>query len=509
MKSIILGLDGATFNIINPLIKEGKLPNFKKIIDNGVYGNIINPGYLASPTAWTTLTTGVNPGEHGLYDFLSVTENHEFKLNLSTDKKTRSFWDILNLKSIIVNMPGTYPMIYDNENLTVVGCMLTPGLSSDFTYPKELKEEILDKIKDYKINLDWELYADNESGFMADLKKMTDARLRLFDYLMENNQWDIFLGVVIGTDRLQHLFWDKENIFEIYSMLDIYIGKLLKKIEKEEDIILFVISDHGFGEIDNLFYLNTWLKENGYLSIKRERIPYWLMRKLGINREFITKVLKKLGVDTESLRMRLSDRIKNLAPPTETNLFQDINWKKTKAFFFGFGNLYINKELRFKGGIVSIGNVANLKEDIKKKLEQHEAVKKIHDRNELFKGRDLDSGPDLLVELNERYAFAKSLGNKIVTERKDMKADHLPEGIFLAYGNNIKRRYKRDLNVLDFAPTLLYSMAGKKDWNMEGKVASDIFEREISEKSLKSIRDKTKSEEMRIKKTIGSIDLGF
>ncbi len=259
MRSIVLGLDGVTFNLLTPLLDKGKLPNFKKLIDKGVYGEMLNTVYLASPPAWTTITTGSNPGQHGIYDFLSIEKDHNFKLNFALDKKAKPFWEFLDKKSIIVNLPLTYPPKHNNDNLTVVSGMLTPGLDSEFTYPLSLKQEILDQVKDYKITLDWELYANRKEELIIDLKKMINSRLRLFDYLMENKKWDLFFGVIIATDRLQHIFWDEENILKVYSMLDDYIGKLIKKAE-EENLNLFVVSDHGFGEVDELFYLNTWLE---------------------------------------------------------------------------------------------------------------------------------------------------------------------------------------------------------------------------------------------------------
>lgn len=493
MKTIILGIDGATFGLIKPLVEKDKLPNFRRLMEKGSFGEMINPGYFASATAWTTLTTGRNPGEHGFYDFLSVGRNHEFKVNTAIDKKIKSFWDFTNKKIIVANMPCTYPPIHDNKNLKVISGMLTPGLDSKFTYPTDLKQEILNNIKDYKITLDWELYVNNEAGFMEDLKKMIDVRFKLFDYLIENKGWDVFMGVMIATDRLQHLFWDEKNILEIYTMLDEYIGHLIKRIDKIKDGVLFVISDHGFAEIDNLFYLNTWLKENGFLSIKKENLFYVLMRKIGINREFIAKILKSLGVDTESLRMKLPNKIKNLAPAPEINIFQNVNWEKTKAFFYGFGNLFINKKSRYDNGIVADDEIENLKREIKSKLEKHEAIDKIYDKNELFHGKSIDSAPELIVKLKDKYAFSKVLSDTILSKRKAMKADHHPSGVFFAYGKNVKEGYKRNLGILDFAPTLLYSVTGKKNFDLEGKPLLDIFKREINEK--KDIEESNKPDE--------------
>jgi predicted AlkP superfamily phosphohydrolase/phosphomutase len=476
MRSIVFGLDGVTFDIISPLMEKGHLPNFKKLIEQGVSGKMVNPGYLASPTAWTTMTTGVNPGEHGLFDFLNAGSDYSFDLNFATNKKAPSIFDIPGLKSVVANMPATYPPLHDNKNLIVVSGMLTPGVDSEFTYPLELKKEILGKVKDYRISLDWEMYTDNEQGFMSDLKKMINSRFEMFDYLMENKNWDLFLAVVVATDRLQHLFWDEKNLLEIYSLLDDYLGKLVKKVDESDDLALFVVSDHGFGEIDKLFYLNSWLKKEGYLSVTGESSLYRVLRKVGVNRESVAKLLKKFNVNTESLRMKLPEWVKRAVPAPEIGIFQNVNWKNTKAFFFGFGNLYLNKEMRFKDGIVSLNEVNSLKEEIKSKLKEHEAVKNVYDRSEVFKGGSVSFGPDLIVQPNNKYALAKGIGDDIVTPPKNMKADHLSDGIFLAYGNGIKKGVKRDFTIFDFAPTLMSFMSREIPFNVEGRAHSDIFD---------------------------------
>ncbi len=498
MRSIVLGLDGVTFNLLNPLLDKGKLPNFKKLIEKGVYGDMLNSVYLASPPAWTTITTGHNPGQHGIYDFLSIEKDHSFKLNFSNEKKIKPFWEFVDKKSIIVNLPLTYPPKHDNDNLTVVSGMLTPGLDSEFTYPLPLKQEILSEIKDYKITLDWELYANNKKELIIDLKKMIDSRLKLFDYLMENKKWDLFFGVIIATDRLQHIFWDEENILEIYSMLDDYIGKLMKKVE-EENLNLFVVSDHGFGEVDELFYLNTWLEQNGYLVAKEDAASQGFLRKIGVNREFVAKFLKGLGVDTESLRMKLPDKIKNMVPMGEKSVFRNIDWEKTRAFFYGFGNLYLNKKERFDDGIVE--NVEGLKKELIEKLSECRAIKKVHDSGDVFSGKVFSEAPDLVVELKDRFAFAKSLGSNVYSESKDMKADHLPKGVFFAYGKGIKENYKKDMGILDFAPTLSWVM-DRKEGEFEGQIAFDI----LKGSRFEMMRRK-RSEKDFIKNALGSMDL--
>ncbi len=225
------------------------------------------------------------------------------------------------------------------------------------------------------------------------------------------------------------------------------------------------------------------------------------MRKIGVNREFVAKFLKGLGVDTESLRMKLPDKIKNMVPMGEKSVFQNIDWEKTKAFFYGFGNLYLNKKSRFENGIVEDPEV--LKKELIEKLSECKAVKKVHLGEEVFSGKVFDEAPDLVVELKDRFAFSKSLGSNVYSESKDMKADHLPKGVFFAYGRNIKENYRKDIGILDFAPTLSWIL-DRKEGDFEGEIAFDILKGSRFE-----MMKRKRSEKEFIKKALGSINLGI
>ena len=74
-KSLIIGLDGATWNVIKPLAEEGKLPTFKKLMEEGVWGNLESTVPPVTGPAWVSFATGRNPGKTGVFDFL----NRKFK----------------------------------------------------------------------------------------------------------------------------------------------------------------------------------------------------------------------------------------------------------------------------------------------------------------------------------------------------------------------------------------------------------------------------------------------
>jgi len=267
-KVIIIGLDGATFDLIAPWANEGKLPNFKKLMKKGTWGELESTIPHVTPPAWTSMTTGKNPAKHGIFEFMGMERTNdewEFRLYTSRNKKTKEIWNYLgNKKSIVINLPLTYPP-YKINGLMVTG-MLTPDTDSNFTYPKELKKEILKLFPSYKIELNWSEYKGKKQKFLKDLYKMTDERIKLFWYFLKMD-WQFFFFVFIGTDRIQHIIWDDNELLKYYMYLDEFLGELMKKI-KNEDTYLFLVSDHGFSKVKKEVYINTFFVQEGYLSLK-------------------------------------------------------------------------------------------------------------------------------------------------------------------------------------------------------------------------------------------------
>jgi len=149
---LIIGLDGATWNIIKPLVDEGKPPTFKKLMSNGVWGKLESTIPPVTGPSWASFSTGMNPGKTGVFDFL-VREKESMDLKTINSKTVRgkTFWDNLSIqgrKVGIVNFPMLYPPYKVN------GFMIS-GVGSpedeDITFPRELKDEIDEVAGSYEI----------------------------------------------------------------------------------------------------------------------------------------------------------------------------------------------------------------------------------------------------------------------------------------------------------------------------------------------------------------------
>src|SRR3990167_9571242 len=142
-KLIGVGLDSATLDILLPLVKDGNLPTFKRLIEGGTYGILESTIPPITPCAWETAMTGVNPGKHNIFDFFSYTPDYGVEVLTSSDRSSLAVWDFLgfaNKKTIVFNYPMGYPP-KRIEGIFVAG-MKTPGINTNFTFPKSIKKEI-------------------------------------------------------------------------------------------------------------------------------------------------------------------------------------------------------------------------------------------------------------------------------------------------------------------------------------------------------------------------------
>ena len=115
---------------------------------------------------------------------------------------------------------------------------------------------------------------------------------------MLKKRWQIFFAVLIGIDRIQHLFWDEQELMRYYQKIDEFIGELMEDIDRGVDFL--IVSDHGFQRVNKLFLCNSWLKKEGILSTRKENFFKKLMKNAGLKKSNIKRILAKIGFDVTS-----------------------------------------------------------------------------------------------------------------------------------------------------------------------------------------------------------------
>src|SRR5437868_10870252 len=258
MKTVIIGLDGATFDLIRPLAAAGRLPVLARLMREGASAPLRSTILPNSFPGWASCTTGTSEGMHGVFaPFIKNPGSYTVRAMSGRDIMTRHVWDLLGAhagRAIVINVPTAYPP--EPLNGLMVTGMLTPGLQSDFTYPATLKEELLGAVPDYMIE---PARLPDKHARAAEFRRAIAVRERALEYLMRRGEWDFLMVVFSVLDRAQHDYWaDMDSthprhdpqtpaefrnfIHEIYERLDSAVGRVIERLPA--DVRVLVVSDH-------------------------------------------------------------------------------------------------------------------------------------------------------------------------------------------------------------------------------------------------------------------------
>jgi predicted AlkP superfamily phosphohydrolase/phosphomutase len=479
MKSFILGLDGATFYIINQLLEKGQLPNFAELMNSGSFGNLksTNPPHTAP--GWVSAITGVNPGKHGVYQFWDTqAANYVGKFMGANDLAVKTVWELLNenrVTTAMINVPMTHPP------RKLDGYMLTWPLSKTlrYSYPINLVSEVA-SVGGYYLPDICAMFEGNYD-YIDKAIKISNDRLTTVEYLLKEKPVDFMMVVFPEIDRISHYYWHymnkidtqseeneklKDAIFDIYKVTDSIIGKI--KGQLNEDCNFYIISDHGFGRGDVNFYLNTYFVKIGLMNVKEEG--------------------------------KASETEDSVYHPVEGNWFKydlngkryDVDWNHTKAYISAPGSYGVNINLkgRQEKGIVDIEQKYEVEEEIINKLLEVIApdtgkrlFKNVLRSSQVYKGRATKYAPDLIiVPFDYGTMVHHQLTYDTLFGEPEQRGMHREEGIFILNGPHIKKKQLFNAKLEDVLPTLLYSLNIDIPQYIEGDVL-DVFEEKFSSES--------------------------
>jgi len=451
---IIFGIDGATWDVINPLIEIGRLPNFKYIIQNGAYGPLETIIPTLSPIIWTSIATGKSPLKHGIKTFLWKPKNSYAEYPVGNfQRRAKTIWKIVNdeldWKVALINWQAAWPP----EEEYVEGAVISYGATINiddpvFYYPK--KTYILaQKIK----------------------KNIQDKEELLFnigDNILRDHWAQLFLFYIVGIDYTLHKYYSEidfknkyipdEIIYE-YEKADRMLGKFIAT-----GATIFVVSDHG-GE--------------SYKNISPEQFNKMVNR--------VKKVYEKI-IDINSYRVSLKDGIVILYSLEMNLILEDLNLcnssyaSECKVYYSTpylvssvVRDLFLNTS-KFRD--VNIESVAKVLSDIRTLKDKKPFFRPIILPNE-------KDGPDIRVFLNPDI----KLNEEVVVKRKvfnvsrylrewTFSGHHLfaPKGIMAIYGQNIKKDFVlKDAHIYDVVPTILALSGLPVAKDMDGKILKEIF----------------------------------
>jgi predicted AlkP superfamily phosphohydrolase/phosphomutase len=514
-KVLMLGLDGATFDVIIPWVQSGKLPHFARLFSQGISGRLHSTIPPMSPPAWNSFMTGTNPGKHGIYDFTGrKPHSYETQFINASWRRASTLWHHLSQagkRVAVLSVPFTYPP--EQVNGLMVSGMDAPGIAGlvdrSATYPPELCDEINSNIGDYPMGPN--LFAYTNPADMVDAAVRTiEKKAAAASYLYAKEDWDFFMFVLGETDAASHRFWrfhdansplrDDEPLapqvanamLTIYQKADEVIGQFLTLAA--QDTLVVVMSDHGNGgDSDKAVYLNRWLERQGLLKFRT------IIKSATIGVEFAKQLgLKVLPPKIKTLLFRMTN-IPNMME--SWTRFSAIDWKQTRAFSEEtpyFPSIWINLKGREPLGIVEQDEYDTVCEQLITQLKLwrnpytgQRMVKQVYRRDELYSGPHAAQAPDLTVEWEldngYSYLFRPSIGRRRPPvcrldrqERKHVKSgDHRDQGIFMAMGPHlIPPTEVKELEIIDLAPTVLYLLGLPIPSEMDGQVLTQLFTEE-------------------------------
>jgi len=430
----IVGLDGVPFSLLGHFFDAGLMPNLADIAKHGTFMRMTTSLPAVSSVAWTSFVTGKNPGEHGIFGFTELNRS-EITLRLPSfdDIRRPAIWHICDhINSIVVNLPFTYPA------RPLRGVLISGFVAPIFeraVYPQSLIDWL--RSKNYRTDVDTVRARQRPEILIRDLFDTMNAHEEVMFALMTQQPWDLFIGVITGTDRLHHFLFDAcsdpshhrhRDCIDYYRRIDHFFARLQEKLGAGTKLI--VLSDHGFTNLKTSAQLNYILKTLGYLRFTR--------------------------ADPQSINDVHADSLAFALDPTR---------------------IYLNSRERFRNGALSVHAAedvrARLREDLERFRMSDVGIRDCADaqadeplfadvffREEIYQGDCLDIAPDLVVVPTRGYDVKASVGANAPTSDDIFTGMHTHDDAFLIINDASYSDRLSEVRISDVAGLIIDALGG-------------------------------------------------
>jgi predicted AlkP superfamily phosphohydrolase/phosphomutase len=454
----VIGLDGATYDLVQPWVETGLMPTLARLQASGTWGPLRTIAPPITAPAWTSFKTGMNPGRHGVFEFLYRAEG-TYALSPVNARRcgARAIWDLLGQagrRVVVVNVPMTYPP--HSVNGAMITGLFTPRGGDlwevDFTYPSQLREELRERYGHYIVH-PTEVYARGQvERMLGELRFELERRTEVMLDLLEEHRPDFGMVVYNGTDKIGHALWHCPAVRDYFQAVDRTLARLLGAVEAiDRDTYIMLMSDHGMGPIYRFVYLNNWLLEEGYLRLRSDLASVFKQAafRLGLTPINVYDTLVKLGLARLRTRVDFSPRERLM-----TRFFLSLNnvdWGRTRAYSLGnVGQIYLNVQGREPAGIVERGAEYEATRDeiiarlraLRDPQSGESIMTEIYRREELYDGPYLDEAPDIVIlPRNLEYQAAGTsafMHNHVLGLPRGNAGGHRMEGMWLLKGPGVR-----------------------------------------------------------------------
>lgn len=412
-----IGIDGVPYSLVanHPEVFE----NLTAMAEDGAGGEIESIVPPESSACWPSLTTGVNPGKTGVYGFQDrETGTYDTYVPMGRDVQTTRIWDRVvdaDRSASVFNVPVTFPPQRNVDRM--VSGFLSPGVKKA-SHPSDVGD-YLDE-QGYRIDVNAKLgHDEDKTEFIEDAHHTLEKRYEAFDHYLTQDDWDLFFGVFMTTDRVNHFLFEdyqrdgeyEAEFFDFYRQVDEYIGKLREAAP--DDVTFVVASDHGFTTLDYEVHLNYWLEQEGWLSFEDEE----------------------------------HDSLADIADDT-------------RAYAFVPGRFYLNLEGREPRGSVAQDDYYEVRDELKAEIEALEGldgepvVDRVVEKEDAFAGDHDEIAPDLVAIPNHGFDLKAGFrGSDAIFEKGPRNGMHSFENATLV--TDAPDVSIGEANLFDLTPTML------------------------------------------------------
>lgn len=500
-KTLILGLDGATWDLLKPYAEKGYMPTLARLLKEGVHGELESTMPAMTAPSWTTFATGKHPGKHGIFDFMLPTDSlGNMKFATADDIRDKTIYELLKEQGytpVLINLPTSWPPKL-KDDITITS-LLTQG--DTFIYPASLTDEF-PELQKYRLTPDESLrLKDREHEYVEDLLLHMEEQLAAVRAIYEKKPWDFFFYLFSHSDWVSHLMYtklleeDNEDGRRVFEAIDRHLSWFVEHLP--EDANLVMMSDHGFKAYKDIFYFNRWLEKEGYLKTKAAGDEFrGAATARAKETDKIRATKKRINIGTgvfetlskfpplERFAKWTYHNVVKKYLPVHIKVNVGIDFSQTTVCFpkgSYITNAYINKDWVYKDGIVSREEYPKLLAEVVEKMRNirdedgNPVMNKVMTREEVYGNDDVpDQAPDIFFELNKYWLVGQFQSTNLFA--KEIHNKHGIMGIFLGYGPDFAAGSEvSGLKMQDMTPLLLHLLGEGVPEDCDGVVNRDVF----------------------------------
>jgi predicted AlkP superfamily phosphohydrolase/phosphomutase len=487
---IVVGLDGTRLDTLQYLAQQGHMPNVARVLSEGTFGQLRSVLPPFSAPAWVSMATGANPGKHSIYDFYQRDPRLGRRVPVNaTHLSARTVWDLLGEAGhavAVINVPITYPP-YPVNGVLISDFLVTPEGQADYAYPHEVRDEIERLWPDFHPA---PFRAPSRTlSFVQQVIEWTEKAEQVCRWIAENHPATFLMNVFQATDIIQHYFFDylqparlqdemeplTAALLDLYQRLDDIIGSRLQMMD--DDTLLLLVSDHGFTSRERSFYLNHWLKEQGFLILRKPRLHQRLLDRFGLSQRQLVRLLQRIDILGLMDRLPLETR-RQMGARLDHAMGGKIDWERTLAYAGAISSqaVYVTE----RGDAALLSELIDKLAEVRDPATGVQIFEEIYRREELYSGPHLHAAPQLVYQpvpgymVDDKVSVASTFDDALPSAGT---GQHHPDGFYALFGPEIVSPGQRlDAEIVDIAPTILHLMGQPVPHSMDGEVLAAALE---------------------------------